>query len=269
MWRGLGVAYARIAAGLAIAFAAPPSGLVARDAAAQPSPRVPVELPDKSVVNVGDSPTLSRKLQTPLAAWQRSPGSMSKWKTVFAPAAAFCPVWMQWADDDSGATINDARSRCDAFVAARLVHYDAAARGRCGCVKIVEGRPSERLRVTAPILLDPYEYDTALFTVSRGGAGEILRGYAARGNADFRLFNERQQPVCHGDKFEQGVVGTFSCFGGRVTARGTYRYVRETGASGPVFYFVGRFELSNGERLDFVTGLTDVELKQRLPNFPN
>lgn len=61
----------------------------------------------------------------------------------------------------------------------------------------------------------------------------------------------------------------YTCFGGRVTVKDTQREYREEDGERRLFYLIGRFELSNGERIDFVTNLDEGELRKRHPRFPD
>ncbi|QQS14835.1 MAG: hypothetical protein IPK81_12200 [Rhodospirillales bacterium] len=124
------------------------------DARAQSTDQILLELPDKRVVPLGELTAVRGKLASALPAWERVSNWRGRWFTVVAPAAASCPAHIGWTHGDSSAAVGDIFRACEDAVRARLGPADLAVRERCRCVKVLEGRPGDRLRVVDPVLLE-------------------------------------------------------------------------------------------------------------------
>lgn len=148
----VGMAWRRavVAAVVALGVAGAPS---ITPAGAQSTDQIPLELPDKRVVPLGELPVVRRKLADALPAWERISNWRGRWFTVVAPAAPSCPAHIGWTHGDSNAAVADIFRACEDAVRARLGPADLAARERCRCVKVLEGRPGDRLRVVDAVLL--------------------------------------------------------------------------------------------------------------------
>lgn len=257
---------------LAAVFAVAASCVAAGSAAAQTPalPPIQIELPDKRVVRLDQAPGVRSRLAMPISRWSKTPDWMSRTITVFAASAPFCPPLATWTLDAAAGRAEAARRDCDRHMRDRLAEYAQADRDRCACAQVLSGKPAERLRVTSDLFAGTALYDTAIVAVTRAGAGtETMRGFRVNQGGDSHIHNADRQLVCSSRSVGGGKERTYSCFGGRVTAKGNQREIREEEGERWRFYTMGRFELATGERIDFVTNLTTPELKKRHPAFPD
>ncbi|QQS14447.1 MAG: hypothetical protein IPK81_09960 [Rhodospirillales bacterium] len=263
---------AELSGRVAAAFAVAASCVAAGAAAAQTpaSPSIQIELPDKRVVRLDQAPGVRSRLAMPISRWSKTPDWMSRTITMFGAAAPFCPPLTTWTLDAEAARVETARRDCERQMRERLAEYAQADRDRCACAVVVSGRPAERLRVSSETFAGPALYDTAIVAVTRAGAAtQTMLGFRVNQGGESRLHNADRQLVCSSRSAGAGKERTYSCFGGRVTAKGSQREIREEEGERWRFYTMGRFELANGERIDFVTNLTGPELRKRHPTFPD
>ncbi len=237
-------------------------------AQAQQGADILLELPDKRVVKLNDTPQAEDRLNQLIPMWMQKTNWRSKWFTVMAPSETFCPWMPIWTDSEWD--IGEAQSKCDSWVRSMLSSFDDATRARCKCVKVLEGRPGQKLKVVKDVVLNAFTYSAARFAISKPGtAGEVLRGYWAASSDEIQLFTEGRDMVCSGKYMLPDASGNLSCFNGRIKASGSYRDLKQDKGGDRYSYILGRFNLTNRERLDIVTVLTDAELKRFHPSFPN
>jgi len=152
-----------------------------------------------------------------------------------------------------------------------LQDYDDAVKERCACLKLIEIQSKDRVRILNEAALDPFIYSTVTLVHSRRGMRETFRGYIALGKWETRIYNTDRKLVCSGAPTGDNAAGDLTCFGGKTRAVGALR-MHEVNKLIPIrhrIYGVGAYSLSNGERMDMVVNLTDRELRDLLPDFPN
>jgi hypothetical protein len=179
---------------------------------------------------------------------------------------AFCPssVWYTHAE---ARTDEQLEAGCTAKAGSYLEDYPAQTRERCKCVRVMEGTRTT-LKALSDIVNDPYAYTTITLVVSRQNSREKLRGFVGRDAAGaYRIFNEKGRLVCAPTDPAGADRTAFTCFDGRVSAKGTYRVISASTSTGKS-YGLGTFQLSDGSQLDMAIGIADRDLFALHPDFP-
>ena len=161
------------------------------------------------------------------------------------------------------------RAQCSRAVAARMADYSERAQRSCRCITFAEGQSGKGFRVEVN---DEFARDTMLTSIAtimetRGNSRSRLRGFMriSLSSGDFELLNESLVSVCTGRVQIGGSKATLSCFHDSLQLSGTY----QSGESSGRLYGIGRFQAPEGMKLDFAVNLTDRELTQQRPNFPD
>jgi len=233
-----------------------------------------VELPDGRVVDVVEAPGVQRRLliyfEHRMRTESNNPFKYPRSFTLIG-TPSFCPAEYRDTYGEPGGTNPFVESQCQESVRSRLSGFDEQTRQRCGCVRLVENRAlwDLKLRVLSNEALDPFIYSTMTLFHTHRGARETLRGFAAFSATEVRLYNAARQLVCSGKASQDSHIGNLTCFGDRVRATGTLRSIPDVSLGyRRRGYWLGAYKLPDGGRLDLVTELTDQELKQHHPNFP-
>jgi len=249
---------------------------------AQSLPAIKVDLPDGRIASIDEVPGVKRRLVRYLESRQKTErGSVYKSPMAFTlyGSPSFCPAeYRDWyyplgiTSPVNSLTSQLVEEQCNQALRLRLVDYDEPARQRCRCVRLMENRAlwEFNLRIVSDVAIDPFTYSTMTLVHTRGTAREALRGFAAFSDTEMRLYNAARQLVCSGPSSDGAPATALTCFGGRLKATGSFRSMKDDALG---FrrggYWLGAYRLANGERIDIATDLTDSELKQRHPNFPD
>lgn len=213
-----------------------------------------------------DSLPMVAKFQGRMKLPASTQGQNIPWLAIMT-TPSFCPS--AWSITSGESDIERAEAVCSAISRARLEDYTASTRTRCRCERALEGSGPRSLRAISPVVEDPDYYTIIILAVTRQAGRERLRGFLAmNASGAFRIFNENRQAVCTGKGLSESGDIQFSCFGGAVTARGSYRVIAHNTSTSPS-YGIGSFQLSDGSRLNIAVNIIDRDLLDRHPRFPD
>lgn len=195
-------------------------------------------------------------------------------KVVLTSSTPPCPSAYYWTSTVMGEVDRaGALGRCEAFMDKVMQNLSAAVRQACKCGIASEGQTQAQggvhLRMGAGDAADALSYATAKLVERGPGGPSDARGVFAisREDGSARLYNQDLRLMCTAKSELSGETVQVDCGKGAATGAGKYRLFRSARMFGGG-YALARIELAPSSKIDIAINITDEELSQFHPRFP-